>query len=92
MALHSKRSNFWVGIFGLILYTLLCGAIPLYHQMTGHDLKPALNINLDNIYLVIFLLGTAIIVVAFGLHRRIEALEAKGAATKDLTVPRSPEA
>jgi hypothetical protein len=28
---------------------------------TGHDLKPALNINLDGIYLVIFLLGTAII-------------------------------
>jgi hypothetical protein len=47
MALHSKRSNFWVGIFGLILYTLLFGAIPLYHQMTGHDMKPALNINLD---------------------------------------------
>jgi len=37
------------------------------------------NLNLDSVYLFIFLLGTATIVVVFGLNRRIEALEKKNA-------------
>ena len=77
MPREPQRSKFWVSAFGLILYTLACGAIPIYHQATGRDLKPALNINIDSVYVFIFLLGTATIVVAFGLNRRIEALEKK---------------
>jgi hypothetical protein len=92
MAQAAKRSNFWVSVFALILYTLACGAIPVYHQMTDRSLKPALNINLDSIYLFIFLLGTAIIGVVFALHRRIEALETRGAATKDRTILGPPSA
>jgi len=75
MVQPSRRSNFWVSLFALILYTLICAAIPIYHQVTGRDLKPALNINLDSIYLLIFLSGAATIVVGVGLHRRITALE-----------------
>jgi hypothetical protein len=82
MARGSARSNFWTTIFALILYTLMCGAVPIYHQVTGRDLKPALNINLDSVYLFVFLLGTAIIMVAAGLNRRIAALENKSAATE----------
>lgn len=74
-----ERSKFWVSAFALILYTVACGAIPIYHQATGRDLKPVVNLNLDNVYLFIFLLGTATIIVAFGLNRRIEALEKKNA-------------
>jgi hypothetical protein len=40
------------------------------------------NLNLDSVYLFIFLLGTATIVVAFGLNLRIEALEKKNAMTE----------
>jgi hypothetical protein len=79
MARGSARSNFWITMFALILYTLACGAIPIYHQATGRDLKPALNISLDSVYVFVFLLGTATIIVAAGLHRRIAALEKKAA-------------
>jgi uncharacterized membrane protein YhaH (DUF805 family) len=74
-----QRSKFWVSMFALILYTVACGAIPIYHQASGRDLKPVVSVNLDSVYLFIFLLGTATIVVAFGLNRRIDALEKKNA-------------
>jgi hypothetical protein len=83
MPREPQRSKFWVSAFALILYTLACGTVPIYHQVTGRDLKPALNINLDSVYLFIFLLGTATIVAVFALHRRLEALEKKDGATQD---------
>ncbi len=82
MPREPQRSKFWVSAFALILYTVACGAIPIYHQATGRDLKPIVNLNLDSVYLFIFLLGTATIVVAFGLNLRIEALEKKNAMTE----------
>lgn len=73
------RPKFWVTAFGLILCTVACGVISLYHQGASLELKPALNINVDSVYLFIFLLGTAVITVVFDLNRRLKALEKKNA-------------
>lgn len=71
------RPKFWVTAFGLILCTVACGVISLYHQGASRDLKPALNINIDSVYLFIFLLGSAVIGVVFDLNRRLASLEKK---------------
>jgi TRAP-type C4-dicarboxylate transport system permease small subunit len=79
---REQRGSFWVSTFALILYTLACGAIPVYHQFSGRDLKPALTINLDSVYLFMFLLGTGAIIAIAALNRRITALEKKDAQEK----------
>ena len=38
----------FISIFGLVLYTLLFFAIPIYHQVKDRDLRPVLTINLDS--------------------------------------------
>ena len=82
MAREPQRPSFWISIFALVLYTLACGAIPVYHQISGRELKPALTVNLDSIYLFMFLLGTGAIVAITALNRRIAALEKKIAGEK----------
>ena len=82
MAREPQRPSFWISIFALVLYTLACGAIPVYHQISGRELKPALTVNLDSIYLFMFLLGVGAIVAITALNRRIAALEKKIAGEK----------
>ena len=82
MAREPQRPSFWISIFGLVLYTLACGAIPIYHQISGRELKPALTVNLDSVYLFMFLLGVGAIVAITALNRRIAALEKKIAGEK----------
>jgi hypothetical protein len=77
MAREPQRPSFWISIFALVLYTLACGAIPVYHQISGRELKPALTVNLDSIYLFMFLLGVGAIVAITALNRRVAALEKK---------------
>jgi hypothetical protein len=77
MAREPQRPSFWISIFALVLYTLACGAIPVYHQISGRELKPALTVNLDSIYLFMFLLGVGAIVAITALNRRVVALEKK---------------
>jgi hypothetical protein len=73
------RPKFWVTAFGLILCTVACGVISLYHQGARRELKLALNINIDIVYLFIFLLGCAVIGVVSDLNRRLASLEKKNA-------------
>ena len=54
---EAHRSKFWVGAFGLVLCTVACGAISIYQQRAGQDLKPVINANLDSVYLFYFSLG-----------------------------------
>ena len=77
MAQEPRRSSYRISMFGLVLYTLLCGAVPLYHQFTRAELKPVLTINLDGLYLFLFLLGVGTIVAIAGLNARIASLEKK---------------
>jgi hypothetical protein len=77
MARESGRANYRISMFALVLYTLLCGAVPIYHQVTRRGLKPALTINLDSVYLFVFLLGVGTIIAIAGLSARIAALEKK---------------
>jgi hypothetical protein len=77
MAREPQRPSFWISIFALVLYTLACGAIPVYHQISGRELKPALTVNLDSIYVFMFLLGVGAIVAITALNRRVVALEKK---------------
>jgi hypothetical protein len=74
-----RRPKFWVTAFGLILCTVACGVIPLYHQGASRDLKSALNINIDIVYLFIFPFGCAVIGVVSDLNRRLASLEKKNA-------------
>ncbi len=67
--------KFFISVFGLILYTLLFFAIPIYHQVTDRDLRPALTINLDSLSMLVGLLGIAVIAAVASLHRRIASLE-----------------
>ncbi len=67
--------KFFISVFGLALYTLLFFAIPIYHQATNRDLRPALTINLDSFSILVGLLGIAVITAVASLHRRIMALE-----------------
>ena len=69
-------------MFGLVLYTLACGAIPIYHQLSHRDMKPALTINVDNVFLFVFLLGVGTIVAIAGLNQRIATLEKKTSSEK----------
>jgi hypothetical protein len=78
-----RLPKFWVTAFGLILCTVACGVFSLYHQGTSRDLKPALNINIDIVYLFIFLLGCAVIGVVSDLNRRLASLEKKNAIMED---------
>lgn len=82
MAGEPRKAPFWISIFALVLYTLACGAIPVYHQLTNRDMKPALTINIDSVFLFVFLLGVGTIVAIAGLNRRIAALEKKNQAEK----------
>lgn len=79
MPAEPQRSRFWATAFGLILCTVACGAISVLHQGEGRDLKPVISVNLDVVYLFIFLLGTAVIGVVFDLNRRLASLEKKNA-------------
>ncbi len=45
--------KFFISVFGLTLYTLLFFAIPIYHQATNRDLRPALTINLDSFSILV---------------------------------------
>jgi len=72
-----RRQPFWVSVFGLVLYTAICGVIPFVHQFTGRDMKPALMLNIDSVLVFIFLLGTGTIVAILALNRRIATLEKK---------------
>lgn len=83
MARESGRGKSWISMFALVLYTLACGAIPIYHQVTGGGLKPALSINIDSVYVLVFLLGTGAIIAVASLNQRINALEKKSTLEKD---------
>ena len=72
--------KFFISVFGLTLYTLLFFAIPIYHQVTNRDLRPALTINLDSFSILVGLLGIAVITAVASLHRRITALEKAASA------------
>ncbi len=72
--------KFFMSVFALVLYTLLFFAIPIYHQATDRDLRPALTINLDSLSMLVGLLGIAVITAVASLHRRIASLE-KAAST-----------
>ena len=65
----------FISVFGLGLYTLLFFAIPIYHQMTNRDLRPAVTINLDSLSTLVGLLGIGVISAVASLHRRITTLE-----------------
>jgi hypothetical protein len=79
---EAKKVSFWFSSFALILYTVACGAVPVYHQISGRGMKPVLTLNLDSVYVFAFLLGTGTIVAIAGLNRRIAALEEKNAGDK----------
>ena len=81
---REQRASFWVSSFALVLYTLTCGAIPIYHQISGRQLKPALMLNLDSVFVFIFLLGTGTIVAVAALNRRISALEKNKEGTEQV--------
>ncbi len=67
--------KFFISVFGLVLYTLLFFAIPIYHLVTDRDMRPALTINLDSLSMLVGLLGIAVITSVASLHRRIASLE-----------------
>ena len=79
MAQEAERAGHWISMFGLVLSTLACGAIPFYHGIIGRDLKSVLILNLDNVYVFIFLLGAGTITAIAALNRRIAGLEKKNA-------------
>jgi len=65
----------FISIFGLVLYTLLFFAIPIYHQVKDRDLRPVLTINLDSLSMLVGLLQIAVIATVASLHRRMASLE-----------------
>ncbi len=67
--------KFFISVFGLVLYSLLFFAIPIYHQVKDRDLRPVLTINLDSLSMLVGLLGIAVITAVTSLHRRIASLE-----------------
>ncbi len=67
--------KFFISVFGLVLYTLLFFAIPIYHQVKDRDLRPVLTINLDSLSMLVGLLGIVVITAVTSLHRRIASLE-----------------
>jgi hypothetical protein len=74
-----KASKFIIHYYVLVLSLLLL-AMPFYHQATGREMRPALNINLDSIAGIAGLLGFATFVAITVLHRRLAALEKSMAA------------
>jgi hypothetical protein len=67
--------KFSISVFGLVLYTLLFFAIPIYHEVKDRDLRPVLTINLDSLSMLVGLLGIAVIAAVASLHRRIASPE-----------------
>jgi hypothetical protein len=87
MAQEAERPRHWSSMVGLVLATFVCAAIPLYHGLTGSEKKSVLILNLDSVYVFIFLLGTGTISAIAALNRRIAALEEKNESIRGKDAP-----
>jgi hypothetical protein len=74
-----KSSKFIIHYYVLVLSLVLL-AMPFYHQATGREMRPVLNINLDSIAGIAGLLGFGTFVAITVLNRRLAALEKSMAA------------